>query len=203
MGKRDAIDIHLRFDRKKERWEALVQGEVYATHRFERRTLALGVQAYAKAHGLNARTLEYNSQIDWPTKVSKIHDIWTEDLQAYEEGLDELRVLQEQERVLKAEIEAKKLQMQKTCGQYVAALVDFGMSRSGAISMVQVTNNTITEYFSQQGGIEAAAEKMWRRAGVKIKGTLTHSGSKASQSTPGPSKRGSTWQIYQKPPSKK
>ncbi len=202
MGKRDSVRIDLRFDRKKEKWEALVGDEVYSTHRFERRALALAVQAYARAHGLNPRTLEYTSQIQWPKKISKIHQIWTEDHQAYEDALGSLRALQEQERILRAQIDTKKQQMQKTCGQYVAALIDFGMSRSGAIQMVQVTNNTVTEYFNQQGGVEAAAEKMWRRAGVKIKGMLTQSGS-GSSSTSSSNPRDSTWQIYQKPEPKK
>ncbi len=164
-GKKTKVDVLLDFDRKEGKWKASIGGTVYGLHRYERRALIYAIQKYAKEKGISQRQIVHSVQINWTAPAKKIHKIFTQSQETLKQAKQDAL---EAERALQL---AKKEHRLLTAG-YVAALMDYGVSVSGAMRLADAATNTVMKYINLAGGEEEAARFMWKRAKVNFKGML-------------------------------
>lgn len=166
MGKQEKVKVDVRFNRKRQRWEAFIDDKIYGFHRYERRALIFGVRNYAKEKGVELSSLALEHQVHSTQQVKKINEIFKTERAAYEASKKALEVAER-------EADERKNAYKTTLAQYVAALMDYGYSATGAMHMADDASvNTIRKYIMEAGGEQKAASDMWKRAGVRIKGMI-------------------------------
>ncbi len=172
---RDAIEVRLQLEKATLRWKASIEGEVYGVHKYEQRAVDRALCRYAAIQGIDLDSAEHSVVYGWPRSILQLQALFESSEKEHARSKAKL------EAAKRAFVKAKKkARIQKEAhllltSQYVAALLQYGLSTQSALSMTKMVNNTVQKYIRLQGGVKAAASRLLQRVAKEEPAELSSS----------------------------